>query len=83
MVSGYLHHLVINATVIKIMGVTMKCKSALFYLHRFLFLLVLSSVFFLYSDCSSPVFADERILSLKDAYASAIKNHEAIKIAEE
>src|SRR3990167_4000755 len=65
------------------MGVTMKCKRALFYLHRFLFLLVLGSVFFLYSDFSSPVFAEEMVLSLKDAYASAIKNHEAIKIAEE
>jgi len=61
----------------------MKCKRALFCFHQFFFFLILISFFFLCNDYSSPLFAEEMVLSLRDAYASAIKNHEAIKIAEE
>src|SRR4030067_3679495 len=64
-------------------GVAMKFKSVLFCFHRFFFFLILSSLLFLCNDYSSPAFAEGTVLSLKDAYASAIKNHEAIKIAEE
>ncbi len=58
----------------------MQCRRSLF---RCSFFLVLSFVFSFNRHCPPSAFADEVVLTLKDAYSSALKEHEAIKIAEE
>lgn len=61
----------------------MKCKRVLFRWHLIFFFVILGPILFLCTVYPSPAIAEETVLSLRDAYASALKNHEAIRIAEE